>query len=110
MTNCNPQLLDPLTLPCGTTLKNRLVMAPMTTCAGFHEGSVTRELVEYYRQRAGDAAAIIVECAFVEDNGPAFPGRSVSIKTVKSTVWQTSPVLSKSAVQKQFCKFIMAVE
>lgn len=74
MTNCNPQLSEPLTLPCGTTLKNRLVMAPMTTCAGFYEGSVTRELVEYYRQRAGDAAAIIVECAFVEDNGPAFPG------------------------------------
>ena len=74
MTNCIPQLSEPLTLPCGTTLKNRLVMAPMTTCAGFYEGSVTAELVEYYRQRAGDAAAIIVECAFVEDNGPAFPG------------------------------------
>lgn len=65
---------EPLILSCGATLKNRFVMAPMTTCAGFHDGSVTSELVEYYRQRAGDAAAVIVECCYVEDNGPAFPG------------------------------------
>lgn len=74
MTNHNPQLFTPLTLACGSTLKNRLVMAPMTTCSGFYDGSVTSELVEYYRQRASDAAAVIVECCFVEDNGPAFPG------------------------------------
>ncbi|WP_029685618.1 flavocytochrome c [Tatumella saanichensis] len=74
MTHLHPQLLTPLPLACGTTLKNRLVMAPMTTCSGFYDGSVTIELVEYYRQRAKDAAAVIVECAFVEDNGPAFPG------------------------------------
>ncbi len=74
MTTPDLPLSVPLTLSCGATLKNRLVMAPMTTCAGFHDGSVTGELVEYYRQRAGDAAAIIVECCYVENNGPAFPG------------------------------------
>ncbi|MBS0856741.1 MULTISPECIES: flavocytochrome c [unclassified Tatumella] len=74
MTYPDPQLAEPLTLSCGTVLKNRLVMAPMTTCAGFYNGSVTSELVEYYRQRAGEAAVIIVECCYVEDNGPAFPG------------------------------------
>lgn len=28
-------ILNPLTLPNGAVLKNRLVMAPMTTCTGF---------------------------------------------------------------------------
>nr|WP_264769004.1 hypothetical protein [Klebsiella pneumoniae] len=29
-------------------LKNRLLMAPMTTCTGYFDGTVTSELVEYY--------------------------------------------------------------
>lgn len=45
-------ILSPFTLPNGTQLKNRLLMAPMTTCTGYFDGSVTSELVEYYRERA----------------------------------------------------------
>ena len=62
------------TLPNGTELKNRLFMAPMTTCAGYYDGSVSSELVEYYRARAGSIGTIIVECCFVDDLGLAFPG------------------------------------
>ena len=46
-------LLKPLTLPKGAVLKNRLVMAPMTTCTGYYDGGVTSDLVDYYRVRAG---------------------------------------------------------
>ncbi len=49
-------------------------MAPMTTCTGYYDGTVTSELVEYYRARAGSIGTIIVECCFVDDLGPAFPG------------------------------------
>ncbi|HEY0209582.1 flavocytochrome c [Acerihabitans sp.] len=72
--NSNDRALSPFTLPNGTVLKNRLLMAPMTTCTGFYDGTVTSELVEYYRARAGSIGTVIVECCFIDDNGLAFPG------------------------------------
>ena len=70
----HPRILRPFTLPNGTELKNRLLMAPMTTCTGYFDGTVTSELVEYYRARAGSIGGIIVECCFIDDYGLAFPG------------------------------------
>ncbi|SCC00049.1 flavocytochrome c [Kosakonia oryziphila] len=70
----NERILSPFTLPNGVELKNRLLMAPMTTCTGYFDGTVTSELVEYYRVRAGSIGTIIVECCFVDDLGLAFPG------------------------------------
>lgn len=40
----HPRILRPFTLPNGTELKNRLLMAPMTTCTGYFDGTVTSEL------------------------------------------------------------------
>ena len=65
---------EPLTLPNGVELKNRIIMAPMTTCSGFYEGSVTSDLIEYYNARSGEIGTIIVECGFVDQKGLAFPG------------------------------------
>ena len=42
-------------------------MAPMTIQAGYFDGSVTSEMIDYYQFRAGDASAIIVESCFVEN-------------------------------------------
>ncbi|QIZ45931.1 flavocytochrome c [Dickeya zeae] len=70
----NNQVFRPFTLPNGVELKNRLLMAPMTTCTGFYDGTVTKELVEYYQVRAGSIGAVIVECCFIDDKGLAFPG------------------------------------
>lgn len=72
--NTRTPLLTPFTLPGGAVLKNRLLMAPMTTCTGFYDGTVTSELVEYYRARAGSIGTVIVECCFIDSRGPAFPG------------------------------------
>ena len=68
------KLLSSFTLPNGTELKNRIMMAPMTTCTGYHDGTVTEELVDYYAERAGSIGTIIVECAFIDELGLAFPG------------------------------------
>ena len=70
----NKDIYKPVLLPNGITLKNRIMMAPMTTCSGFYEGSVTHDLIEYYRARAGEIGTIIVECGFVDNKGLAFPG------------------------------------
>ncbi len=68
------RILSPFTLPNGAELKNRLLMAPMTTCTGYFDGTVSSELVEYYRARAGSIGTIIVECCFVDDPRSGFPG------------------------------------
>ncbi|NUF50061.1 flavocytochrome c [Gilliamella sp. ESL0250] len=70
----NENIFKSLTLPNGVELKNRIMMAPMTTCSGFYDGSVTHDLIEYYRVRSGEIGAIIVECGFVDNKGLAFPG------------------------------------
>lgn len=70
----NQKLFSPITLPNGVTLKNRVLMAPMTTCSGFHDGTVTSDLIDYYRVRSGEVGTIIVECGFVDTLGLAFPG------------------------------------
>ncbi|EXU77111.1 flavocytochrome c [Erwinia mallotivora] len=67
-------IFSPFTLPNGTELKNRLLMAPMTTCTGYFDGTVSSELVEYYRARAGSIGTIVVECCFIDSLGLAFPG------------------------------------
>lgn len=58
----------------GRKLKNRIVMAPMTIQSAFYNGNVTQEMIDYYAMRSGDAGAVIVESAFVENYGRAFPG------------------------------------
>ena len=67
-------LFEKVVLHSNATLKNRILMAPMTIQSAFFDGSVTDELIDYYAERSGDAAAIIVESCFVEDKGRAFPG------------------------------------
>ncbi len=74
MMNANHRILEAFTLPNGTEIKNRLFMAPMTTCSGYYDGSVSSELIEYYRARSGSIGTIIVECCFVDSLGLAFPG------------------------------------
>ncbi len=65
---------EPLYITDGTELKNCLLMAPMTTCTGYYDGTVTSELVEYYRAPFRSIGTIIVECRFIDDLGLAFPG------------------------------------
>jgi urocanate reductase len=68
------QLVDEMLFQSGGALKNRIVMAPMTIQSAFFDGGVTEEMINYYASRSGDAGAIIVESAFVENYGRAFPG------------------------------------
>ncbi|MBY7144256.1 FMN-binding protein [Virgibacillus sp. NKC19-3] len=67
-------LFEEFQLHSGATLKNHICMAPMTTQAAYFDGTVTEEIIDYYAYRAGEAAAIIVESAFVDDKGRGFPG------------------------------------
>lgn len=67
-----PQLFSPFDLR-GLGLKNRLVMAPMSTELGGLDGEVTPQMIAFYRERAiGGMGLIVVEYTCVEpDTGRA---------------------------------------
>lgn len=61
-----PHLFQPFAIR-GMTVKNRIVMAPMESHLGNADGSVSRELIAYYRERAlGGTGLIIVEYTCVD--------------------------------------------
>ncbi|MBL3703689.1 oxidoreductase [Sulfitobacter sp. BDSS02] len=56
-----PSLFDPLELPCGTVLRNRIVKSAMSDSLGDGQGSSTAEQIRLYRRWAeGGAAATII--------------------------------------------------
>ncbi|HEL9643988.1 TPA: FAD-dependent oxidoreductase [Streptococcus suis] len=68
------EIFESVKLASGVTLKNRVVVAPMTTQSAYFDGSITEELIRYYAHRAGQVGAVIVESAFVENYGRGFYG------------------------------------
>jgi 2,4-dienoyl-CoA reductase-like NADH-dependent reductase (Old Yellow Enzyme family) len=58
----------------GLVLKNRVVMAPMTTWASNDDGTVSDQEEAYYRRRAQDVGLVITGCTHVQANGVGFTG------------------------------------
>ncbi|TCD25304.1 NADH-dependent flavin oxidoreductase [Lelliottia amnigena] len=69
----NP-LLEGFSLGKGVTLRNRIVMAPMTTWSGNDDGTVSHEEEAYYRRRVQDIGLVITGCTHVQENGIGFTG------------------------------------
>ncbi|MBP1044337.1 NADH-dependent flavin oxidoreductase [Vagococcus sp. BWB3-3] len=68
------QFLESYRFKNGMTVKNRIVMAPMTTMSSFHDGQVTNDEVAYYAARAGGPGMIITGVANVSESGKGFEG------------------------------------
>lgn len=58
----------------GTTVKNRVVMAPMTTMSSYYNGMITDEEAAYYGLRAGGPGMIITGVANINELGRGFEG------------------------------------
>ncbi len=57
-------------------IKNRIVMAPMTTGYGSDDGSVNQTLIDFYKRRAeGGVGLIVCESCYVEKGGKGFIGQ-----------------------------------
>lgn len=56
------------------TLKNRIVIPPMTTRLSFEDGTVTQDEIEYYQKRAGGVGLFITGTANVNPLGKGFEG------------------------------------
>lgn len=71
--------LSPFTFKKGLTLKNKILMAPMTTSSSTPEGDVTEEELIYYLVRSSGPGAVITACAYISSEGQAFPnGMSIA--------------------------------
>jgi 2,4-dienoyl-CoA reductase-like NADH-dependent reductase (Old Yellow Enzyme family) len=68
------KLFAPMALAPGLLLRNRVVMAPMTTWASNDDGTVSDEEDAYYRLRAKDVGLVITGCTHVQANGIGFTG------------------------------------
>jgi 2,4-dienoyl-CoA reductase-like NADH-dependent reductase (Old Yellow Enzyme family) len=66
------QLFQPFTFKNGMTIKNRVVMAPMTTWASNDDLTISDEEVSYYRKRVNGVGLVITGCTLVQPNGIGF--------------------------------------
>lgn len=66
------ELLEPVTLVDGVTLRNRVVMSPMTTWAGTADFQISPEEEIYYRRRVRGVGMVLTGCAQVTPNGIGF--------------------------------------
>lgn len=65
-------LLSPIALSRNLTLRNRVVMAPMTTWSANDDLTISDEEVAYYRARASGVGMVITGCTHVLPNGVGF--------------------------------------
>ncbi|MBR9979163.1 MAG: NADH-dependent flavin oxidoreductase [Bacteroidetes bacterium] len=68
-------LLDPLSLRCGISLPNRVVMAPMTTWSSHPDGRIHEDELDYLRRRSCGPGMIITAACYVQPEGHAFDGQ-----------------------------------
>lgn len=67
--------LTPFTFHNGVKIRNRYLMAPMTTYSANADDTVSDAEITYYRERSFGVGAVITACAYVLPNGKGFPGQ-----------------------------------
>ncbi|MDN3016053.1 NADH-dependent flavin oxidoreductase [Paenibacillus sp. BSR1-1] len=67
-------IFQPFTLKNGITLKNRMVMAPMTNFSSNQDDTVSDAEVKYYARRSAGVGMVITACTYVTANGKGFHG------------------------------------
>ena len=69
------RLLKSKTLDSSITVKNSLVMAPMTTFSGNPDGTISEEELSYYKLRSKGVGIVITATTYVRESGKGFPGQ-----------------------------------
>jgi 2,4-dienoyl-CoA reductase-like NADH-dependent reductase (Old Yellow Enzyme family) len=71
---------SPLRLKSGATLRNRFMLAPMTTNSSDPHGCATHEELRYVRRRgAAGFGAAVTSCAYVHEDGRSWQGIGASV-------------------------------
>ncbi|PKO90539.1 MAG: NADH:flavin oxidoreductase [Betaproteobacteria bacterium HGW-Betaproteobacteria-12] len=72
MTQTSSRLFQPFAFKNGLTLRNRAVMAPMTTWSANPDGSISDQEVAYYRARVRGVGMVVTGCTHVTPDGIGF--------------------------------------
>jgi 2,4-dienoyl-CoA reductase-like NADH-dependent reductase (Old Yellow Enzyme family) len=75
MENKFEQLVEPITLPNGVTLQNRLAMAPMVVKGANEDGTISELDLAYFGKRSDVAGMIITGAAYVNEMACGFAGQ-----------------------------------
>lgn len=65
-------LFEEFSFKRGVTIKNRLLMAPMTNYSSQENGMVSEEELAYYKERSSGVGAVITAVAYVQRDGKGF--------------------------------------
>ena len=68
-------LVEPFTFKNGVQLKNRIVMAPMTTFSANPDDTASDAELAYYAARSNGPGMVITACAYVQASGKGFEGQ-----------------------------------
>lgn len=68
----NDPLFEPYVFSNGTVLRNRIVMAPMTTWSSNSDQTVSEDELSYYRARVQGVGLVLTGCTQVQANGVGF--------------------------------------
>lgn len=69
-------LEDTITFPCGVSMKNRFMLAPMTNTQSHEDGTLSDEEFNWLTLRAKGQFGLVMTCAsHVQANGKGFPGQ-----------------------------------
>ncbi|MBT2282935.1 NADH-dependent flavin oxidoreductase [Paenibacillus polymyxa] len=69
------QMFEQVSLPTGITLKNRIVLAPMTHMSSNADGTISDAELAYYARRTGGAGMSITAVGHVTETGIGFPAQ-----------------------------------
>lgn len=67
---------ETLTFPCGVTMKNRFMLAPMTNTQSNEDGTLSNDELNWLTMRAKGGFGLVMTCAsHVQEIGKGFPGQ-----------------------------------
>lgn len=69
---------EPFKFSNGVELRNRMMMAPMTTYSANRDDTVSDAEIAYYEARSNGVGAVITACTYVIPSGKAFHGQFAS--------------------------------
>lgn len=72
MTRSTDPLFQSFSFDNGLTVRNRVVMAPMTTWSANADETISDDELAYYRARAKGAGMVLTGCAHVQESGIGF--------------------------------------
>ncbi|MCJ7992783.1 NADH-dependent flavin oxidoreductase [Priestia sp. OVS21] len=72
MKNKYNKLFEPFQFSSGVKIKNRLVMAPMTTWSSNRDATISEDELSYYSNRVNGVGLVITGCTHVTANGQGF--------------------------------------